>query len=84
MRLPPSPVDETGPDWVTFAALGGGLVAVQARHVVAIYDEGGAVKLSTVAGGVHTLAPGLGVGQAAALVSEVVAEAAAWRGASPR
>ena len=31
--------------WVTFEVAGGGLVAVQSRHVVAIYDEQGAVKL---------------------------------------
>jgi hypothetical protein len=41
--------------WVTFEAAGGGLVVVQANHVVAIYDEQGAVKLATTAGGVHVL-----------------------------
>jgi len=39
--------------WVTFETITGGLVVVQARHVVAIYDEQGEVKLSTMAGGVH-------------------------------
>lgn len=42
-------------NWVTFEAAGGGLVAVQPRHVVAIYDEQGVVKLSTTASGVHVL-----------------------------
>jgi hypothetical protein len=41
--------------WVTFEVVGGGLVAVQSRHIVAIYDEQGAVKLSTTASGVHFL-----------------------------
>jgi hypothetical protein len=41
--------------WVTFEVAGGGLVAVQPQHVVAIYDEQGAVKLSTTACGVHVL-----------------------------
>lgn len=41
--------------WVTFEVAGGGLVAVQSQHVVAIYDEQGVVKLSTTAGGVHVL-----------------------------
>jgi hypothetical protein len=41
--------------WVTFEVVGGGLVAVRPEHVVAIYDEQGAVKLSTTAGGVHIL-----------------------------
>ncbi len=41
--------------WVTFEVAGGGLVAVQQRHIVAIYDEQGSVKLATAAGGVHVL-----------------------------
>lgn len=41
--------------WVTFEVAGGGLVAVQPQHVVAIYDEQGVVKLSTTASGVHVL-----------------------------
>ena len=41
--------------WVTFEVAGGGLVAVQSQHVVAIYDEQGVVKLSTTASGVHVL-----------------------------
>lgn len=41
--------------WVTFEVVGGGLVAVQLQHIVAIYDEQGAVKLSTTASGVHVL-----------------------------
>jgi hypothetical protein len=41
--------------WVTFESTAGGLVVVQVRHVVAIYDEQGEVKLSTAAGGVHRL-----------------------------
>ncbi len=42
---------------------------VQGRHVVAIYDEQGLVKLSTAAGGVHILKD-ISVRRAAALVSE--------------
>jgi hypothetical protein len=41
--------------WVTFDVAGGGLVAVQAQHVVAIYDEQNTVKLATTASGVHVL-----------------------------
>jgi hypothetical protein len=41
--------------WVTFDAATGGRVAVHVRHVVAIYDEQGEVKLATTAGGVHIL-----------------------------
>ena len=41
--------------WVTFDVTGGGIVAVQPQHVVAIYDEQGVVKLSTTACGVHVL-----------------------------
>ena len=42
-------------NWITFEVAGGGQVAVQLRHVVAIYDEQGSVKLSTTAGDVHVL-----------------------------
>jgi hypothetical protein len=41
--------------WVTFETVGGGLVVIQPRHVVSIYDEQGGVKLATAAGGVHVL-----------------------------
>jgi len=41
--------------WVTFEVAGGGLVAVQLQHIVAIYDEQSAVKLATTAAGVHVL-----------------------------
>jgi hypothetical protein len=41
--------------WVTFETAGGGLLVVHTRHVVSIYDEQGAVKLATTAGGVHVL-----------------------------
>jgi hypothetical protein len=41
--------------WITFEAAGGGLVVVQLRHVVSIYDEQGTVKLATTGGGVHVL-----------------------------
>lgn len=41
--------------WIVFETEGGGLVAVQPQHVVAIYDEQGVVKLSTTAAGVHIL-----------------------------
>jgi hypothetical protein len=54
--------------WVTFEAAAGGLVVVQLRHIVAIYDEQGEVKLSTTAGGVHSLKD-ITVRRAAALVS---------------
>jgi len=54
--------------WVTFEVAGGGLVAVQPRHVVAIYDELGAVKLATAAGGVHILKD-MTVQRATAIVS---------------
>jgi hypothetical protein len=53
--------------WVTFEATGG-LVVVQPGHVVAIYDEQGAVKLATTAGGVHVL-KGMTVPHAVSLVS---------------
>jgi hypothetical protein len=57
-------------DWVTFETEGGGLLKVQAQHVVAIYNELGAVKVSTTAGGVHTLAAGTTVSQAASMVGD--------------
>ena len=41
--------------WVTFDVAGGGLVAVQVQHIVAIYDEQNTVKLATTASGVHVL-----------------------------
>ncbi|MBN8872785.1 MAG: hypothetical protein J0H67_08115 [Rhodospirillales bacterium] len=56
--------------WVTFEVEGGGLVKVRAQHVVAIYDEQGSVKLSTVAGGVHLLRD-MTVQRAAALVTDI-------------
>jgi hypothetical protein len=56
--------------WVTFETKGGGLLKVQAQHIVAIYDEQGAVKLSTTAGGVHTLADGATVQSAAQTVAD--------------
>jgi hypothetical protein len=54
--------------WVTFEAATGGLVVVQVRHVVALYDEGGQVKLATAAGGVHSLKD-ISVRRAAAIVA---------------
>jgi hypothetical protein len=54
--------------WVTFEATTGGLVVVQLRHIVAIYDEQGEVKLATTAGGVHSLKD-ITVRRAAAVVS---------------
>ncbi len=56
-------------NWVTFEAAGGGLVVVSPRHVVAIYDEQGTVKLATTAGGVHVLKD-MTVQQAAAAVTK--------------
>lgn len=53
--------------WVTFETATGGLVVVQLRHVVAIYDEQGDVKLATTAGGVHILKD-ITVQRAAAIV----------------
>jgi len=41
--------------WVTFDVTGGGIVAVQPQHVVAIDDEQGVVKLSTTACSVRVL-----------------------------
>jgi hypothetical protein len=61
-------------DWVTFETEGGGMLKVQARHVVAIYNELGSVKVSTTAGGVHTLAPGTTVSQAASMVGDTEPE----------
>ncbi len=58
-------------DWVTFETEGGGLLKIQARHVVAIYNELGSVKISTVAGGVHILAAGTTVSQAASMVGDI-------------
>jgi hypothetical protein len=55
--------------WITFEAAAGGLVVVQLRHVVAIYDEQGAVKLETTSGGVHILKD-ITVRRAAAIVSK--------------
>jgi hypothetical protein len=54
--------------WVTFEAATGGLVSVQLRHIVAIYDEQGSVKLATASGGVHILKD-MTVQRAAAVVS---------------
>ena len=55
--------------WVTFEAATGGRVVVQLRHVVAIYDEQGEVKLATTSGGVHILKD-ISVQRAAALVTK--------------
>jgi hypothetical protein len=55
-------------NWATFEVVGGGLVAVQPAHVVAIYDEQGSVKLATTAGGVHVLKD-MTVQRAAAIVA---------------
>lgn len=55
--------------WVTFEAATGGLVTVQLRHVVAIYDEQGSVKLATTSGGVHILKD-ITVQRAAGIVSK--------------
>ena len=56
--------------WVTFQTEGGGLVKIQAQHVVAVYDELGVVKVSTTAGGVHTPSSGITVQKAATVISE--------------
>jgi len=53
--------------WVTFEAATG-LVVVQLRHIVAIYDEQGVVKLATAAGGEHILKD-ITVQRAAAIVT---------------
>jgi hypothetical protein len=55
--------------WVTFQTTTGGIVVVQLRHVVAIYDEQGEVKLATASGGVHILKE-ITVQRAAALISK--------------
>jgi hypothetical protein len=55
--------------WVTFESAGGGLVVVQARHIVSVYDEQGTVKLATTASGVHILKD-MTVQRAAAIVSK--------------
>jgi hypothetical protein len=55
--------------WVTFEAAAGGLVTVQLRHIVAIYDEQGSVKLETSSGGVHVLKD-ITVQRAAGIVSK--------------
>jgi hypothetical protein len=57
-------------NWVTFETTGGGLLTVQAQHIVAIYDEQGCVKLSTTAGGVHVLVAGATVQSAAQAAAE--------------
>ena len=44
-------------------------MTVQLRHVVAIYDEQGAVKLATTSGGVHILKD-ITVQRAAGMVSK--------------
>jgi hypothetical protein len=54
---------------VTFQTSGGGLLVVQVRHIVSIYDEQGAVKLATTASGVHVLKD-VTVQRAAAVVAE--------------
>lgn len=56
--------------WVTFETAVG-LVVVQLRHIVAIYDEQGQVKLATAAGGEHVLKD-MSVQRAAARVSAVL------------
>jgi hypothetical protein len=62
--------------WVTFEAATGGLLVVQLRHVAAIYDEQGEVKLATTAGGVHVLKD-ITVQRAAGIVSRAEDAAAA-------
>jgi hypothetical protein len=54
--------------WVTFETAARGLLVVQLRHVVSIYDEQGEVKLATTAGGVHILKD-ITVQRAAGMVS---------------
>jgi hypothetical protein len=63
--------------WVTFEVADGGLVAVQLRHIVAIYDEQDSVKLATAAGGVHVLKET--TVQRAVMVVSAAADAAAAR-----
>ena len=55
--------------WITFETATGGLLVVQGRHIVGIYDEQGEVKLSTTAGGVHILKD-ITVRRAAAMVAQ--------------
>jgi hypothetical protein len=62
-------------NWVSFTTLGGGLLRVRPQHIVAIYDEANQVKLSTVAGEVHVLAPGMSVQQAASLADDAAPRA---------
>ena len=57
--------------WVTFETAAGGLVVVQLRHIVAIYDEQGQVKLATAAGGEHVLKD-MSVQRAAARIAAAV------------
>jgi hypothetical protein len=54
--------------WITFETVSGGLVVAQLRHIIAIYDEQGQVKLATVGGGEHILKD-VSVQRAAARVS---------------
>lgn len=54
--------------WITFETMDGGLVVVELRHIVAIYDEQGQVKLATAAGGEHILKD-MSVQRAAARIS---------------
>ena len=56
-------------NWVSFETADGGLVVLQLRHIVAIYDEQGQVKLATAAGGEHVLKD-MSVQRAAARISE--------------
>ncbi len=65
--------------WVTFEVTGGGLLVVDVRHVVSIYDEQGCVKLATTAGGVHVLRD-ITVQRAASVVSKAAEAHAAQRG----
>lgn len=65
--------------WVTFEAASGGLVVVRLVHIVAIYDEQGAVKLATTAGGVHTLKD-ISVRRAAEIVTSAESAAAGRSG----
>lgn len=51
-----------------FKAVEGGLIALRPRHIAAIYDEAGQVRLATVAGTVHALGS-VTVQQAVAAVS---------------
>jgi hypothetical protein len=64
-------------NWVSFEVAGGGLVAVQLQHIVAIYDEQGVVKLATTAAGVHVLKDT--TVQRAVMVASAAADAEAAR-----